>query len=421
MQEAEANDTTTSGGRRMASGNDGPRAIRCFLWVAIPLLAFYLLVPNPGLPPSGNHIDPLTNAVTGWHLGMRGTVVLDGFEDATAQDYFRNIGWFVDSPRGPVSQYPPGAAALSAPLYWIANEPAVDTPMTGSNNPQAPPLVLPMPSVGPANVTAAITVAIAMGVLAATLLSVGLSFRFALLAGGIAGLVTPFWTVAASALWQHGPGAMWVAIGVLLASRERYLWSGLAFGAAVMTRPHLALIAAAIGVYVSWKERRTKPMLLMAVGSGVGLAGLLAYNWWLWGRLTVSGGYSVNFGENLVEGDLVSYARNIFSALLDPTLGILMVSVFFVPLLLRVRPAWKLAPAWARGAALGAVIYLLVQYKANRYSGGAGFLGYRYPLEPFIAATPLLALSFTKWAQGGAVARVLFAVLVVGSALLLLW
>src|SRR5690606_20369766 len=60
--------------------------VKVFALVFVPLLAVYLLIPNPGLHPKGDHVDALTNAVTAWNLGMRGMVILDGFEAATAPE-----------------------------------------------------------------------------------------------------------------------------------------------------------------------------------------------------------------------------------------------------------------------------------------------------------------------------------------------
>lgn len=405
-----------------ANPTEKPRLGRVFFAVFVPLLAVYLLIPNPGLHPAGDHVDALSNAVTAWHLGMERTVILEGFEEATAPEYYRNIGWYVDSPRGPVSQYPPGAAAFGAPFYWSAGDPSQPIPMSGTNNPDAPPLTLPMPSVRPGAVAASVAVASAMGFVSMAVAMAGGSFALAVGAGLVGGLATPLWTVAASALWQHGPGAFWVALGVFLASKRWYLWSGLAFAGAVMTRPHLAAIAAAIGLYVAWTERRARPALAIGAGSLVGLAGLLTYNWWLWGRLTVSGGYSEGFTQNLASSDLMGFAVNVLGALVDPRVGLLVISPFLVPLILGMRPAWRELPAWSRGAAIGGVLYLLIQLKANRYSGGDGFVGYRYPLEALTAWAPLLAISYPHWVRGRRVALILFwACVAVGLLRFFLW
>jgi hypothetical protein len=46
---------------------------------------------------------------------------------------------------------------------------------------------------------------------------------------------------------------------------------------------------------------------------------------------------------------------------------------------------------------VGGLLYLLVQLKANRFSGGEFFFSYRYPLEALTAAAPLLALAYAGW------------------------
>ena len=81
----------------------------------------------------------------------------------------------------------------------------------------------------------------------------------------------------------------------------------------------------------------------------------------------------------------------------DLSRGLFVWSPFVLILLLGVRTGWRAAPSWARGAAVGGLIYFLIQMKANRYSGGGGFTGYRYPLEPLMAAAPLLVYVFREW------------------------
>lgn len=341
------------------------RTLGVFLAVFVPLLVIYLLVPNPGLHPKGNHGDPLTNAVTAWHLGMKGTVVLDDFAEATGPDYYGSIGWFVDSPRGPTSQYPPGAAIFAAPFYRLANQPHTEVLMRGSNKPDAPPISLPMPSMRPGSVAASVAVAGAMGFMALATVSAAGSWTLGVGAGLVGGIATPLWPVAASALWLHGPAAFWICLGVFLASRNLHFWAGLAIGGAVLARPHAAAIALGIGCMIAWKERSWRPALLVGVGSSLGLLALLGYNWWLWGVLTITGGYSSDFREGLVSADPAGFLENIIGALADPRVGIFVVTPFLVLLLLRVRPALLDGPAWARGAALGRTLYLLIQLKAN--------------------------------------------------------
>jgi hypothetical protein len=61
--------------------------------------------------------------------------------------------------------------------------------------------------------------------------------------------------------------------------------------------------------------------------------------------------------------------------------------------------AWRAAPAWVRGSAIGGVIYLLIQYKLNRFNDASAVVGYRYPLEALVALAPLLFLSYIAWVK----------------------
>ena len=63
-----------------------------FLLVFIPLALIYITTASYGL---GYHIDAFTNAVTGWHIGMTGSVVLPDYEEATRPEQVGNIAWIV--------------------------------------------------------------------------------------------------------------------------------------------------------------------------------------------------------------------------------------------------------------------------------------------------------------------------------------
>ncbi len=375
------------------------------LLVFIPLALIYIVTASYGL---GYHIDAFTNAVTGWHIGMTGSVVLVDYEEATRPEQFGNIAWIVESPRGPVSQYPPGAALLSAPLYRIWNQPLSPAVIRGFNNPDAEPIPLGFPSLTPATLAAALASAAAMGFIAAAIPYAGGSRYQAVIVGYIGGLATSMWAVASDALWQHGPAAMWIALGIFLVARSRLTWAGLAFGAAVLTRPHLAFIAAAVGLFLVVSRRSIVPGLKIGAGSLLGLGALLWYNWWLWGTLSVSGGYGEGAINQVLSQDLVSYLRNITGAAIDPVRGLLPYSPFLLLLIPGLRLAWKNSPDWAKGASIGGVVYLLIQLKANRFSGGSGFVGYRYPLEALTASAVILFGSYKHWVAQRPLSRWLF-------------
>jgi hypothetical protein len=228
-----------------------------FWWVAIPLLAIYVLTPS-----ANPHIDAFTNAITGWHIGMIGSAILQGYEEATVPENRRNVTWIEESPRGPVSQYPPGAAALSAPFYRLLGDDLKMVEVLGTNRPDVAPIVLGALPIGPARLTVALRTAAAMGFVALSIVVAGGTKLGAVAAGLVGGLATSMWAVAPS---------------------------GIAFGAAIITRPQLAVIVAA-----SRRDRR--PLLHIGLGSMSGLGGLLWFNWWVWGRLTALSGYGPGLG-----------------------------------------------------------------------------------------------------------------------------
>ena len=365
-----------------------------FLLVFVPLALIYIATASYGF---GYHIDPFTNAVTGWHMGMTGSVLLPDYEEAAEPEQVGNIAWIVESPRGPVSQYPPGAALLSAPLYRVWNQPLTPAVIRGFNNPDAKPIPLGFPSLAPATIAAALASAAAMGFVAATIPHAGGSRYQGVIAGYVGGLATTMWAVASDALWQHGPAAMWIALAIYLVARSHLGWAGLAFGAAILTRPHLALIAAAVGLFLAVSRRSVVPALKIGVGSLLGLAALLWYNWWVWGSLSVTGGYGDDFVSNAQSIDVGAYVLNVFGAMTDPFHGLLAYSPFLLILIPGLHKAWRNSPDWAKGASIGGILYLLVQLKANRFSGGEGFVGYRYPLEALTASAVVLFLSYQHW------------------------
>ncbi len=365
---------------------------RLFLAVFTPLLVVYLATATWTTP---YHIDPFSNVLPAWNLAESGSFHLDEHTQLADPQYFQNIAWVVPAGDSVASQYPPGAALLAAPLYAVWPDDARVTTLVGENKPDAAPVEIAVPPLGPAAIVAAAAVAAAMGFLALGFSSLGGSTRLVLTAAYLAGLGTAAWSVAADSLWQHGPGMMWIALGLALAARP--LGSGLAFGAAILTRPPAALVPAAIGLYRSWRERTLRPALLIGAGAATGLVLFLLYNQAVFGNLSLSAGYGTGFQDTALDANVAWYLRNVAGGLLSPTRGFLVWTPFLFVLLPGLRAGWRAAPPWVRGATIGGVLYLLLQYKANRYSGGSGFFAYRYPLEALTAAAPLLYLSFREW------------------------
>ena len=356
-----------AGLRSAAIAVDRWSALRLFLMVAGPLFALFVVTADYSRP---YNIDAFSNVLPAWRMGSAGTIYLPDHVVLTEPQYLGNVAWVVPAHDSAVSKYPPGAALHAAPLYaiWPA-EAAIET-VQGNNNPDAIPIEVLIPPFGPAAVASALVVALAMGFLA-------LSFRklagglAALAAAYVAGLGTAAWSVAANALWQHGPGMMWIALAGTLAAGH-LISSGFAYGMAILVRPVSAFVAAPAGLYMAWQERSWRPAVKVGLGAFMGLAVLVVYNAAVFGEPSVGGGYAETFVDNATSLDMVSYVRNLVMALLSPTRGLFLWSPFLIILLPGLGVAWRSAPPWVHGGALGGLLYLLVQLKANRYSGGSG-------------------------------------------------
>lgn len=376
-----------------------------FLVVAVPLLALYLATATTHLP---YQIDALTNALSAWDITARHSVYFNDKPELAESASFGNIAWFVQTPRGDiVSQYPPGAALFAAPFYLFDTS-TTESSLRGDNDPAAPSVTMQFPSLVPASTAAALATAVAVGLLVLVFFDY-VRPSVAIAGGFVAGLGTGAWSVASDALWQHGPAMLWLALAFLLTSKHRYTWAGLAFGLAILTRPPLAIVAAAVGLAAWLGTKSIRSLVAIGTGSGLGLGAVVVYNWAVFGTPSVSGGYGSVFTETAIHSSLGWYLRNLLGALVDPEHGLLIWAPFLLVLIPGLVKAWRAAPPWARGGALGGLLYLLVQLKANRFSGGGGHFAYRYPLEALTAAAPLLLLSWRDWVRGIPLARRLFA------------
>lgn len=379
-----------------------------FASVLLPLLAVYGLTAQWSHP---YHIDALTNAITGWYIGNEQTVVAHRHQPFIEEGQHGNAAWFEESPEGePVSQYPPGAALVAGLVYAVTPGDMEVATYQGSNRPDLAPIEVSMPPLWPATLSAVVVTATACAVLGLAFLGLSGSPRAAVAAGLVAGLATGAWAVAARMSWTHGPAMLAVALAVLALQRQRWGWAGAALGFAVLCRPHLAVIAAAAGIGLAVTHRSFAPLVRIGLASGCGFALLLAYNAAVWGELSVSGGYGDSFSDRFARSGLGWFARNVWGALFDVQHGLLTWAPFLVVLAAGAVVARRQAPDWSVLAALGGLVYLLVQLRANRFSGGDGHFGYRYPLEAMVAAAPLLFVGYWRWVRERQVARMALSV-----------
>ncbi|MCB0993860.1 MAG: hypothetical protein KDB21_02130 [Acidimicrobiales bacterium] len=387
-------DETTLDEPRTSAGSQGVPTRTAILVLAL-IGALYLACATWTSPYS---VDTLTNAVQSRSLAADRSPIVEEYDDFLEPKYTGVLVWFVDSPRGTTSQYPPGVALWGSLFYLLdPSSTAEPTEFENLETGEMEPVVMDVPSLMPAGLAAVTSVLVAMTFLWLTLRR-SMDEWAALAATAVVALGTGAWSVASDQLWQHGPAMMCIAMGTYLASTDRFARSGLAFAFGVLIRPHTAIVAAAIGVTVAVRRRRLGPLVRMGLTSAVGLVLLVAYNRWLWGAWSISGGYGDVFAERAVSGSPLVLARRIVEMLVHPEFGLVIFSpVVVVALVAAAREGRRRAPDWSVGAALGGLIYLLVQLQANRARGGGGFFGYRYPLEALIAAAPLLAICTASW------------------------
>lgn len=347
---------------------DGASAWRLFAVVAGPLLILYLATASYGLPQSP---DTVATALPAWQLAERGTLALD--------EHAGSNPWLVDTGERVVSNRQPGVIAWGVPFYLLI-------PTTSGDEP-------PM---APAGAAGAVAAALAMGVLALVLRRL-VNSSVAVVAALVGGLATATWTVSADGLWPHGPGQLWLSLGMLGLGAGHHARSGLAFAAALLTRPNAAVVAAVTGLYASWRQRSVRPAVLLGAASGLGLAALVAYNTAVYGSPSISGGYPSDFTDRLAGMSLRTYGENALGTLISPARGVLILSPFLLLLVPGLRAGWRAAPDWARGSALAGLLYLALHLRMNRFWGGTNFFSYRYPLETLTLAAPLLLLAWREW------------------------
>ncbi|MGH3656027.1 MAG: hypothetical protein ACRDYW_13020 [Acidimicrobiales bacterium] len=373
-------------GGRLADGS----AARTFLVATVPVCAVYAATASWW---SAQSPDTFTNLLTARSVADRGSIYLDEDQMLTElADYGVSI-----VPTGDghlVGRYPPAAGLHAVPFFLLVRgetQPVSPDPLT--RQPPRPLGEYRVPPTWPGALTSVLLAAGAVGMLALTFrlftngaTAVGAAYLF--------GLGTSVWSVAADELWQHTTGIFWIALSGYLVARARAGSGALTYGIATAVRPLNAIIGGAV-VVREGLSRRWQHGLLLAAGLAGGLAVVLGTNAVVFGSPSIQGGY--RSGDVLSDREGLGalwFPFNYVRGLLHPRYGLLVWSPFLALLLARVHRAWRTAPDWCRGPALGGALYLVVHWTLHRASGGAGFYFYRYPLEPLTAAAPLLVWTY---------------------------
>lgn len=218
------------------------------------------------------------------------------------------------------SYYPVATPLLVTPALWLINK--------------VYPLFYPtdfytyLDTHGPDSRTAKLEKLLASGIVA---LAAGLIYLIArreldvlksLIVALIFSFSTSMWSTASRALWQHGPSALFLALGLylLLRSREKpwlAFWLGLVLGFSYLIRPTNSLAVGFVGLYLLVNHRSQVWLYVCGVGSI--LVPFVVQNWLTYGNMLPPYSYQLFerlgtprvFAEGLA-GTLISPARGLF-------------------------------------------------------------------------------------------------------------
>lgn len=329
------------------------------------------------------HIDAHAATVQAWHIAATGSPWLEGeISSAMASNPF--IGPAANG--HVVAHRMAGPVLLGVPFYQVFNA-----------SPDPTDFGFVAGGIGAATFAAlsALFVFLALRQHSGRIVAAGASLAFA--------LATPTWTISADQLWTHTVTQFGIAGALWSCARSRFWWAGTFLAIALFGRPHIAVIAAIIGLGVGWSQRKVKPIVAIGIPAGAGLLLLSLWNRWMFGAWSIGGAYqgraaaAVEGFQGSAEWDgkfaqFVNYA----GFLVAPDRGFLVWTpavVVVVPALFR---SWSALPAWSRWAAIGGLVYTFLQLRLNYFPGGETFWGYRHGLELLTCLTPVLAFSVKK-------------------------
>lgn len=213
---------------------------------------------------------------------------------------------------------------------------------------------------------------------------------------------TPTWSVSANGLWTHPVTQLGIAGAAFAASRGRWGLAGLFLGIGMFGRPHVALIAACLGLGVAWSRRDWRVVPAVAAPTLASLGGLALWNKAVHGVWSIGGAY----GDQIIERAASGVGAELGSDQLSNYLGFLVsldrgflvwtpVVLLFLPALYRAR---RDLPDWGIWLAVGGLLYTFFQLRLNYFAGGVGFHAYRHGLELLTCLVP--ALTFAAPALG---------------------
>ncbi len=361
------------------SHNEGLRtdaaAPRWFAPLALFVAALALFIPTA----SGYYAnwDPWASSVSAWRIANTGQPWMEGVDFDQLTGVKDPTVWQSEVNGHLVTTRMYGPILAAVPFYWVA----AHSDEAGF-------------SIYRGGMTAAVFVAASV-----VLLFLSMRRRVgdtrALVGAAVFGFTTPAWSVGANALWTHPMTMFGLAGAAWATSRDRWWLAGLFLGVGIWARPHIALVAAIIGLGMAWSRRKPTIAVALGVPTALSLVALGAWNNYVFGSWNPLGAYAGHQVTATVPtlGEKINQLENVAGFLFAPDRGLLVWTPVVLVLLPVVIRAWRTVPDWSRWLAVGGVAYVALQLALNYFGGADGFYGYRHGLELLVCITPLYTFS----------------------------
>jgi alpha-1,2-mannosyltransferase len=347
------------------------------------------------------NVDAYAASAGSWRIATAGTPWMDGLDvkrlDAThGDDDRRNGQWISESPNGHVTaQRMAGPIIVGVPFYWLF-----------ADGDQEEDFDLRPAALASSVLTAGtvLLLFLALRHRASPLLATAGALLFA--------FATPTWLVSANGLWTHTVTQLGIAGAAYAAARDRWWLVGALLGVGIFGRPHVAVIAAVVGLGVAWSRRDWRVAAKVALPSAAALGLLTGWNRWVHGVWSIGGAYG-NAAERAaagVGGYGFDQLANYLGFFVSFNRGLLVwtpVILLLLPAMIRAR---RSLPHWSLWLIAGGVLYTFFQLRLNHYTGGIFFHGYRHGLELLTCLVPALVWSapgtrrVARWLLGPVIA-----------------
>lgn len=226
-------------------------------------------------------------------------------------------------------------------------------------------------------------------------------------------LGTTAFSITSQAMWEHGPSALFLTLGLffLLKGRKKEStlpYAGLCFSIAVMMRYTDALIALAIALYIVHKHRHI--LIRYLALSSIPAFVLLAYNHWYLGSAFQTGYFQLDSSVPSSQWATPLW-QGLAGVLFSPARGLFVYSPILLLSLFGIVWIWRNGPIFFRYLAVGLIAIMVVCSKWFMWWGGYCYgprlladispllCSFLYPLGGFVRKRVVLVIGFVLLAS----------------------